>query len=101
MKDVNLETIIDMQSWSRTWPLNGYCLIRAKPKLLRRRKGVYESFSSRRKSHHRYAVVVLVPIDIVSTLRAAPSTGRVVQLCGEREGEWCDSIAAWIWTGCC
>ena len=33
MKTVNLETIIDMQLWCRTWPLNGSSRIRAKQKL--------------------------------------------------------------------
>ena len=33
MKVVNLETIIDMQSWCRTWPPNGSSRIRAKTKL--------------------------------------------------------------------
>ena len=32
MKNVNLETIIDMQSWCRTWPLNGSSRIRVKKK---------------------------------------------------------------------
>ena len=30
VKDVNLETIIDMQSWCRIWPPNGSSRIRAK-----------------------------------------------------------------------
>ena len=30
---MNLETIIDMQSWCRTWPPNGFSRIRAKQKL--------------------------------------------------------------------
>ena len=33
MKVVNLETIIDMQSWCRAWPPNGSSRIRAKQKL--------------------------------------------------------------------
>ena len=36
VKVVNLETITDMQSWCRTWPLNGSSRIRAKQKLLRK-----------------------------------------------------------------
>ena len=32
MKIVNLETITDMQSWCRTWPLNGSSRIRVKQK---------------------------------------------------------------------
>ena len=33
MKVVNLDTIIDMQSWCRSWPPNGSRRIRAKTKL--------------------------------------------------------------------
>ena len=47
---VNLETITDMLSWYRIWPLNGFNLIRVKRKPFRRRKEVYGSFSNRRKS---------------------------------------------------
>ena len=36
VKVVNLETIIDMQSWCRTWPPNGSSRIRAKQKLHRK-----------------------------------------------------------------
>ena len=36
MKIVNLETITDMQSWCRTWPLNGSSRIRVKQKLHRK-----------------------------------------------------------------
>ena len=43
MKEVNLETIIDMQSWCRTWPPNGSSRIRAKQKLLRKHKGACKS----------------------------------------------------------
>ena len=43
VKIVNLETIIDMQSWCRTWPLNGSSRILAKQKLLRRHKGACKS----------------------------------------------------------
>ena len=38
MRIVNLETIIDVQSWCRTWPPNGSSPIRAKQKLLRKHK---------------------------------------------------------------
>ena len=40
---VNLETIIDMQSWCRTWPPNGSSRIRAKQKLLRKHTGACKS----------------------------------------------------------
>ena len=39
-----------MQSWCKTWPLNGFSRTRTRQKLPRRRKGVYESSSNRRKS---------------------------------------------------
>ena len=41
MKVVNLETIIDMQSWCRTWLPTGSSRIRAKQKLLRKHKVIY------------------------------------------------------------
>ena len=47
VKVVNLETIIDMQSWCRTWPPNGSSRIRAKQKLLRKHKGACKSSWSR------------------------------------------------------
>ena len=49
-RKVNLETITDTQSWDKIWLLNGYNHTREKPKLLRRRKRVYESFPGRQKS---------------------------------------------------
>ena len=47
MRDVNLEIIIDMQSWCKTWPPNGFNHIRAKQKLLRKHKGACKSSWSR------------------------------------------------------
>ena len=44
---MNLETIIDMQSWCRTSPPNGSSRIRAKQKLLRKHKGACKSSWSR------------------------------------------------------
>ena len=43
VKFVNLETIIDMQSWCRTWLPTGSSNIRAKQKLLRKHKGACKS----------------------------------------------------------
>ena len=40
VKIVNLETIIDVQSWCRTWPPNGSSRIRAKQKLLRKHRSL-------------------------------------------------------------
>ena len=43
VKVVNLETIIDMQSWCRIWPPNGSSQIRAKQNLLRKHKEACKS----------------------------------------------------------
>ena len=50
MREVILETITDTQSWFKIMPLDGFNHIRAKQRLLRRRKRIYRSFSSRQKS---------------------------------------------------
>ena len=44
MKDVNLETIIDMQSWCKTWPPNGSSRIRAKSKLHKKPRESLQKF---------------------------------------------------------
>ena len=44
MKVVNLKTIIDMQSWCRTWPPNGSSRTRAKPKFCRKFKRRLQKF---------------------------------------------------------
>ena len=54
MRIVNLEIITDMQSWCKSWPLNGCNRICVKQNLLRKQKGVYESFSCRRKSQKSF-----------------------------------------------
>ena len=41
---MNLETIIDLQSWCRTWPPNGSSHIRAKQKFLRKHKRSLQKF---------------------------------------------------------
>ena len=58
-KDVNLGTIIDTQSWYKILPLDGFSRTRAKQKLLRRRKEVYESFPSRLKSQKSFTQTIL------------------------------------------
>ena len=47
VKGVNLETIIDMQSWCKTWLPSGSSRIRAKQKLLRKPRGACTSSWSR------------------------------------------------------
>ena len=49
MKDVNLETIIDMQSWCGTWPPNESSHIRAKQKLLRKQRSLQKFLEPYRK----------------------------------------------------
>ena len=49
VKIVNFETINGLQ-WYKIQSLNGYSRTRVKQKLLRRRTGVHESISNRRKS---------------------------------------------------
>ena len=44
---MNLETLIDMLSWYKILSLNGFNLIRAKPKLLRKQERAYKSSWSR------------------------------------------------------
>ena len=44
VKVVNLETVIDRESWCRTWPPNGSSHIRAKQKLLRKHKKSLQKF---------------------------------------------------------
>ena len=58
MRDVNFETITVTQSWCKIQPLNEFNLIRAKQQLLRRRRGVYGSFSSRRKSRKSFTLTI-------------------------------------------
>ena len=58
VNDVNLETIIDMQSWCRTWPPNGPSRIRAKQKLLRKHKGACKSSWSRTGSVKSFTLTI-------------------------------------------
>ena len=51
---VTRETVTDTLSWYKIPPLNGYNLIRAKQKLLKRRTRVYEGSSSRHRSQRSF-----------------------------------------------
>ena len=46
---MNLETIIDLQSWCRTWPLNGSSRIRAKQKLQETQRSLQKFLDPNRK----------------------------------------------------
>ena len=58
MKDVNLETIIDTLAWYKIWRLNGFNLIRAKQKLLRKQKRAYQSASSGRGNQKSFTLTI-------------------------------------------
>ena len=55
---VNLETIIDMQSWCRTWPPNGSSRIHAKQKLFRKHKGACKSSWSPRGNQKSFTLTI-------------------------------------------
>ena len=56
--DVKQGTIIDTRSWYKMLPLNRFSRTRAKRKLLRRPERVYESFSSRFRSHKLFTLTI-------------------------------------------
>ena len=58
MTFANLETIIDTQSWCRTWPPNGSSRIRAKQKLLRKNKGAWKSSWSQMGSLKSFTLTI-------------------------------------------
>ena len=55
---MNLETIIDVQSWCRTWPPNGSSRTRAKQKLLRKHNGACKSSWSRTGSLKSFTLTI-------------------------------------------
>ena len=64
----DLETIIDMQSWCKTWLLNGSSRIRAKQKLLRKPKGASKSSWSRlvfQKSSFPFLLLVFLELCVM------------------------------------
>ena len=58
MRAVNLDTTTDIQSWYKMQPLN-VNIIRAKPKIFRRRKGFEESFSICQQSRQSFALTII------------------------------------------
>ena len=63
VKDVNLETIIDTLSWYRIWLPNGFNLIRAKQKLLRKQKRVCKTSWSRRGNQKSFTLAIPVYVN--------------------------------------
>ena len=70
VKDVNLETIIDMLSSCRTWPPNGSSRIRAKQKLLRKHKGACKSSWSRTGSLKLFTMTI--PWNLAKVVKIFP-----------------------------
>ena len=70
VKVVNLETIIDMQSWCRTWPPNGSSRIRAKQKLLRKHKGACQSSWSQMGSLKSFTLTI--PWNLANPVKISP-----------------------------
>ena len=59
VKVVNLETIIDMQSWCRTWPPNGSSRIRAKTKLHKKPREACKSSWNPRGNQKSFTLTIL------------------------------------------
>ena len=70
VKDVNLETIIDLQSWSKTWLPNGSSRIRAKQKLFRKHKGACKSSWSRIGSQKSFTLTI--PRNLATLVKIFP-----------------------------
>ena len=66
----NLETIIDMQSWCRTWPPNGSSRIRAKQKLLKKHKGACKSSWSQKGSLKSFTLTI--PGNLARPVKISP-----------------------------
>ena len=70
VKVVNLETIIDMQSWCRTSPPNGSSPVRAKQKLLRKHRGACKSSWSRTGSLK--SITLTIPWNLARLVKIFP-----------------------------
>ena len=70
VKLVNLETIIDMQSWCKTWPPYGSSRIRAKQTLLRKHKGACKSSWSQIGSLKSFTL--LIPWNLAKLVKIFP-----------------------------
>ena len=94
MKRVNLETIIDMQSWCRIRPPNGSSRIRAKQKRLRKHKGTCKSSWSPKGSLKSFTLTIpwnlakLVKIFLGIIARLHHTDRRLMVLRKEQCAEW-------------
>ena len=71
VKVVNLETIIDMQSWCRTWPPNGSKCIRTKPKLQRKHREACKSSWSQIGSPKSFTLTI--PWNLAKPVKIFPA----------------------------
>ena len=70
MKVVNLETLIDMQSWCKSWPPNGSSRIRAEQKLHRKHKGACKSSWIRIRSLKSFTLTI--PWNLAKPVKISP-----------------------------
>ena len=70
VKVVNLETIIDMQSWCWTWPPNGSSRIRSKQKLLRKPREACKSSWS--QVGHLKSFTLTIPWNLAKFVKIFP-----------------------------
>ena len=75
VKVVNLETIIDMQSWCRNWPPNASSRIRAKQKLLRKHKKTCKSSWS--QTGNLKSFTLTIPWNLAKLVKIFP--GNIVR----------------------
>ena len=98
MTVANLETITDMQSWSRTWPLNGSKRIRARRKLLRKPKEACKSSWSRIRSLKTFTLTI--PLNLASLVKISPhrsETNGIAERAVRRVKE--GTSAVWLQSG--
>ena len=70
VKVLNLETIIDVQSWCRTWPPNGSSRIRGKQKLLRKPREACKSSWSPTRSLK--SLTLTIPRNLAKPVKIFP-----------------------------
>ena len=94
VKVVNLETIIDLQSWCKTWPSNESRHIRARHKLLRKHSRACKSFWSRIGSQKSFTLTIpwnlakLVKIFPGIIVRQQHTHQKQMELLRKQYAEW-------------
>ena len=94
VKDLNLEKIIDMQSWCKTWQHSGSRRIRAKPKLLSKPKGACKSSWSQIGNLKSFTLTIFwnlaKPVKIFPGIieRQHHTDQKQMRLLKEQQAEW-------------